>query len=71
MPTYAMMNGNTVDNIIMADDKEATEQSLNCVLIEITPENPAGPLWRYDEETGKFTKPVVAVEEVQETLTEE
>lgn len=62
MATFAMMGGNTVANIIVADDKEATEQALNCVLIEYTPENPAGIGWTYDEETGKFTPPVVEEE---------
>ena len=62
MPTFAMMNGNTVDNIIMADDKEATEAALRCTLIEFTPENPAGIGWTYDAETGKFNPPVVEEE---------
>lgn len=57
MPTFAMMSGNTVDNIIMADDKEATEAVLRCTLIEFTPENPAGIGWSYDPETGKFVAP--------------
>ena len=52
-----MMSGNSVSNIIMADDKEATEASLRCVLIEITPENPGGIGYTYDEETGKFNPP--------------
>ena len=59
MPTFAMMSGNTVDNIIMADDKQATEAALRCTLIEFTPENPAGIGWSYDPETGVFTEPVV------------
>lgn len=58
MPTFAMMSGNTVDNIVMADDKEATEAALRCTLIEYTPENPAGIGWSYDPETGVFTAPV-------------
>jgi hypothetical protein len=66
MPTFAMMSGNTVDNIVMVDDKEATEAALRCTLIEFTAENPAGIGWTYDPETGKFTEP-----KVQETLTEE
>ena len=60
MPTFAMMSGNTVDNIIMADDKQATEAALRCTLIEFTPENPAGIGWNYDPETGVFTAPVEA-----------
>jgi hypothetical protein len=43
----------------VADDKEATEAALNCTLIEITPENPAGMGWTYDPETGTFVAPVV------------
>jgi len=63
MATYAMMTGNTVENIIMADDKEATEAALNCVLIEYTSDNPAGIGWSYDAETGKFIEPVQLTEE--------
>lgn len=59
MATFAMMSGNSVSNVIVADDKEATEAALNCKLIEYTPENPAGIGWTYDEETGKFNPPVV------------
>lgn len=62
MATFALMGGNVVTNIIVADDKEATEQALNCVLIEYTPENPAGIGWTYDEETGKFTPSAVEEE---------
>lgn len=59
MATFAMMNGNSVINVIVADDKESTEAALNCTLIEYTPENPAGIGWTYDEATGKFSAPVV------------
>ena len=45
MANYAMVNGNSVSNIIVADDKEATEAVLRCTLIEITPENPIGVGW--------------------------
>ena len=65
MATFAMMGGNTVSNVIVADDKEATEAALNCTLIEYTPENPAGIGWSYDETTGKFSKPVVVEEHTE------
>lgn len=52
-----MMSGNTVDNIVMADDKQATEEALRCTLIEFTAENPAGIGWSYDPETGAFIAP--------------
>jgi uncharacterized protein YbjT (DUF2867 family) len=61
MATFAVMNGNAVSNVIVADDKEATEAALDCVLVEYTPENPAGIGWRLDE-TGKFNRPVVEEE---------
>lgn len=59
MANYAMMSGNSVSNVIVADDKEATEAALHCTLIEITPENPGGIGWTYDPDTNKFTAPVV------------
>lgn len=59
MATYAMMNGNVVSTIIVADNKEETEAALRCTLIEYTPENPAGTGWTYDEATGRFTEPEV------------
>lgn len=58
MATYALLNGNTVDNVIVADDKAACEEALRCVLVEITDENPAGMGWSYDPDTGRFTPPV-------------
>ena len=57
MGTYAMMSGNTVNNVIMADNKEETEQALCCTLIEYTTENPAGIGYTYDPETGRFIPP--------------
>jgi hypothetical protein len=57
MATYAMMSGNIVSTIIVADNKEETEAALNCTLIEYTPENPVGTGWTYDEATGRFTPP--------------
>lgn len=63
MATYAMMSGNSVTNVIVADNKEECEAALNCVLIEITPENPGGIGYTYDPETGKFVAPQPAEEE--------
>jgi hypothetical protein len=70
MATYAMMSGNSVSNVIVADDKAATEAALNCVLIEFTPENPAGIGWTLGED-GKFHAPVyqaVAEAESEEVI---
>jgi hypothetical protein len=68
MATYAMMSGNVVSNIIVADNKEETEVALNCVLIEYTPENPAGTGYIYDESTNKFTAPEVVELSAMEKL---
>jgi hypothetical protein len=54
--TCAIISGNTVSNVIMVDDIEQSSKDLNAVLIEYTPENPAGIGWTYDEETGRFSK---------------
>ena len=63
MATFAVMSGNTVSTVIVADNKEQCEAELGVVLIEYTPENPAGLGWIYDEATGKFVAPI-AVEPV-------
>ena len=62
MATFAVMGGNTVSTVIVADNKEETETALGVVLIEYTPENPAGIGWTYDESTGKFSAPIVEEE---------
>ena len=59
MATYAMMNGNTVDNIIIADNKEEAELALRCILIEITNEKGAGMGWTYDYENNVFISPEI------------
>jgi len=57
MGTYAVMGGNTVTNVIVADDPQDASNALGAQLIEYTAENPAGIGWTYDESTGKFTAP--------------
>lgn len=64
MATYAVMSGNIVSNVIVADDKESTEKLLGCTLIEYTQENPAMIGWIYDEETKIFNPPVIEEETV-------
>lgn len=57
MANYAVLSGNTVSNIIVADDKETAEAATNATCIEYTLENSAAIGWIYDEVTGKFTNP--------------
>jgi hypothetical protein len=55
---YAVMSGNTVLNVIVADSKADAEQVTNSTCVEYTDVNPAGIGWSYD---GKiFTPPVEA-----------
>lgn len=63
MANFALMTGNRVSNVIVADDKEATEVALKCTLIEITADNPGGIGWTYDEVNKKFIQPIVESEE--------
>jgi len=59
MATYAVMGGNTVSNVIVADDPQDASNVLGARLIEYTSENPAGIGWTYDEETGRFSPPII------------
>ena len=55
MGIYAMVNDNTVTNIIIADDKAATEVALSCILVEITEQTPLGIGWQLID--GVWTAP--------------
>lgn len=57
MANYAVINGNIVENIIVADTKEIAEEVTGKTCIEYTDENPAGIGWTYAD--GVFTAPVV------------
>jgi hypothetical protein len=63
MATFAVMNSNIVENIIVADTKEIAEQVIGKECIEYTNSNPAGIGYTYAD--GVFTAPVV-----EETPTE-
>ena len=57
MATFAVMNSNIVENIIVADTKEIAEQVIGKTCIEYTDSNPAGIGYTYAD--GVFTAPVV------------
>jgi len=42
MATFAVMTGNSVSNIIVADTKEIAEEFTKSICIEYTDENPVG-----------------------------
>jgi len=48
MATWAVLSGNSVVNIIVADTKEVAEAVTNATCIEYTNENPAGIGWTWD-----------------------
>ena len=45
---FAVISGNSVVNVIVADSKEIAEEVTNCICVEYTDENPAGIGWTYD-----------------------
>jgi len=55
MAKFAVMSGNMVSNIIVADTLEEASVLGHC--IQYTDENPAGIGMMYDEETGTFIVP--------------
>lgn len=69
MATFAVIAGNRVSNLIVADDKEIVESALGVKLVEVTTESPAGIGWDYDPVTRTFIAPVI--EETEETPTED
>jgi hypothetical protein len=66
MKKFAVMSGNQVTNIIVAENKETAEHVVESFCIEYTDENPAGIGWTYDEETNTFSPPII-----EEPATEE
>jgi len=59
MATYAVMGGNIVSNVIVADNPIDASNALGVELIEYTSDNPAGIGWTYDKETNTFTPPAL------------
>jgi len=60
MATFAILTGNLVTQVILADD-QATALAVSpkgVTAIEYTAENPAGIGWKYYESTKKFVQPV-------------
>ena len=50
MSTFAVMSGNSVINVIIADNKEIAEEATNSICIEYDEINPAHIGWQYDGE---------------------
>ena len=48
MATFAIINNNTVENVIVADDLAIAESVTGKLCVEYTEENPAGIGWTYN-----------------------
>lgn len=57
MTTFAVMSGNFVSNVIVADSKEIAEEATGTVCIEYDEINQAGLGWSHDGE--KFNPPTL------------
>lgn len=66
MATFAVMSGDYVSNVIVADTKEVAEEVTNATCIEYDETNPAGIGYQYDGE--KFNLPVFVEAVSEETL---
>jgi hypothetical protein len=68
MATFAVLSGDSVINIIVADSREIAEEVTRSECIEYTDEKPAciGDVW----DGTNFTKPVVEEPVVEEPVTE-
>lgn len=58
MSNFAVLSGDVVSNIIVADSLEIAEAVTGSICIEYTNENPAGVNFLYNKETKTFTGPV-------------
>lgn len=58
MSNFAVINGNIVENIIVADTKEIAESVTGKLCVEYVNENPAHIGFKWDETNG-FEQPVV------------
>lgn len=58
MANYAVLSGNAVANVVVADTAADAELATNATCIEFTDANPAGIGMVYDAVTGTFAFPV-------------
>jgi hypothetical protein len=58
MATFAVMSGDLVTNVIVADNQAEAESVLNVTLIEYTVDNPAWIGSTYDAVSGTFIQPI-------------
>ena len=59
MANYAVLSGEAVTNIIVADTLEIAEGATGQTCVEYTDSNPAGIGWTYDAANNTFIAPYV------------
>jgi hypothetical protein len=59
MFNFAVLSGNIVNNIIIANSLKDAESATLSRCIQYTEENPAQTGWTYDEESNTFIPPVL------------
>lgn len=62
MAYFAVLSGNIVNNVIVANTLEDAQLVVGSQCIEYTDENPAGIGYIYNEETGLFSNPNEVIE---------
>jgi len=57
MAYFAVLNGNTVENVIVCDSRAVAEEVTGKTCIQYTKDNPAGIGMIYDHDKDTFTSP--------------
>ena len=68
MSNFAVINGDIVENIIVADTKEIAESVTGKLCIEYADDNPAHIGFKWDQANG-FEQPIIEQPIVEETPT--
>ena len=65
MTNFAVLSGDIVSNVIVANTLADAEIATNSVCVESTEDNPAGIGFSYDAKSGKFTRPADTTDSVK------
>jgi len=63
MPNFAVISGNEVARVIVADSLEIAESHTRSTCIQITEELPLGIGWIYDNELSEWYSPTPYIED--------
>jgi hypothetical protein len=68
MPQFAVINGNIVLNVIIAESLDDAQELTKMTCVEVTEENPAGVNWHWDGTSFTHFNLVDPVEEIVDTV---